>query len=309
MKRLRIAFMGTADFSLKALETLHKHKANVIASYSRAPKPAGRNCAMHMSAVHKFADAHGIPIHTPETLRSAEQIEIFRSLKPDLAIVSSYGLIVPQAILDIPIYGFINIHASILPRWRGASPIQAAIMAGDRQSGVTIMKMDSGVDTGDIISIETIDINAKTTHGDIEEQMARLGAKMLIDTLENLKERIAGAIKQPSEGITYAPKVSKSDCRIDWRDPAENVLRRVMAFAPAPAAWSEIDCVRVKILDVDIVSHNRIGASPGEIMADMVVACGDGFIKISKMQPAGKGIMSGSDFLRGRPNFIGKVFS
>lgn len=313
---MNIVFMGTADFSLKGLVTLYENNYNIVAVYTQAPKPSGRKQKIHESAVHEFAESKGIAVFTPKSLKKAEQIEIFASLKPDLAIVSSYGLIIPQNMLDIPKYGFVNIHASALPRWRGAAPIQAAILAGDERTGITIMKMDAGVDTGDIISMRYVDITSKTNHGQLAEDLGNLGAKMIIETLSDLDNLLVNAKKQPNEGATYAQKISKESCKIDWNNSATNVLRHIMAFSPAPGAWSEVDGLRMKILDADVVSASsnfEISATNiGEIFenkGEMFVMCRDGVLKIARIQPAGKNAMNGSDFLRGRTNLVGKIFS
>lgn len=308
--------MGTAEFSLKALKAISELSTyNVIAVYTQAPKPSGRSQKIHKSAVHEFAEACGIPVFTPKSLRKPEQAEIFSKLSPDLAVVSSYGLIIPQDILDVPRYGFINIHASALPRWRGAAPIQAAILAGDKQTGITIMKMDAGVDTGDIISMQYVDITPKTTYGELAETLGNLGAKMIIETLENLESSLKGSHQQPEDGAVYAPKISKEACKIDWSRPSFEIQRHIMAMAPNPGAWTEIEKLRVKIFDVDVISEEGLKkpAAIGEIMDDnsgkMFVKCGQGVLQILKIQSAGKNIMNGSDFLRGRANFVGKVFS
>lgn len=324
--------MGTSEFSLKALKAIFELKNHkIIAVYTQPPKPSGRNQKVHKSAVHEFSETHHISVFTPKSLRNHAEAEMFAKLSPDLAIVSSYGLIIPQNILDVPQYGFINIHASALPRWRGAAPIQAAILAGDKQTGITIMKMDSGVDTGDIISMQHVDITAKTTHGDLAETLGNLGAKMIVETVENLEHSLKNSRKQPEEGSTYAPKISKEFCKIDWSKSSTEILRHIMAMAPNPGAWSEIEKLRVKILDADVVSDevfqketdiilgesevdskSQSSFAAGEIMSDnsgkMFVKCGDGIIEIAKIQPAGKNVMSGNDFLRGRANFVGKIF-
>ena len=310
---MNIVFLGTSDFSLKGLVALYENNCNVVAVYTQAPKPSGRKQKIHKSVIHEFAESKGISVFTPKSLKRADQIEIFASLKPDLAIVSSYGLIIPKNMLDIPKYGFVNIHASALPRWRGAAPIQAAILAGDKQSGITIMKMDSGIDTGDIISMQYVDINPKTNHGQLAEDLGNLGAKMIIETLSNLDNMLAKAKKQPNEGATYAQKISKESCKIDWSNSATDILRQIMAFAPIPSAWSEVDGIRVKILDADISSNSEIAAkNVGEICennGEMFVMCQDSALKITKIQPAGKNVMNGTDFLRGRKNLVGKIFS
>lgn len=312
---MNIVFMGTSDFSLKSLMALCKNRYNIVAVYTQEPKPAGRNQKIQKSVVHKFAETKGIAVFTPKTLKSPEQTGIFSQLKPDLAVVSSYGLLIPQNILDIPRYGFINIHASLLPRWRGASPIQAAILAGDEASGVTIMKMDAGLDTGDIIATKSLDITEKTTYGVLSEKISNLGTKMLLETLMDLENNLSKAYKQPKDGSTYAPKISKEMCKINWNNNAENILRQVMAFYPVPSAWTEIEGLRVKILDADIIHSidiSDIKKTPGELFErdkSAFVACRDGILKLTLIQPAGKKEMSGIDFLRGRQNLAGKIFS
>lgn len=308
--------MGTANFSLKALKALFEKyqngdSFNIVAVYTQAPKPSGRNYKIQKSAVHEFAELHGIPVFTPKTLRSSEEFVLFQSLKPDVVIVSSYGLIITRDILDVPSSGFINIHASALPRWRGAAPIQSAILAGDKKTAITIMKMDEGIDTGDIISIKYLDIDQKTNHGDLSEKMGDLGAEMIIDTLENIDIRLSEAYKQPETGSTYATKFTKASCEIDWTHPAENILRKIMAFSPSPSSWSEVDGIRIKILDADIVDPESKNEIVGELLEkdkSAIVSCGIGFIKLMLIQPAGKNVMNGSDFIRGYKNLIGKLF-
>lgn len=319
MRAMRVVFMGTAEFSLKALSAIYenreKNNCDIIAVYTQAPKPSGRNQHVHKSAVHEFAEMHNIPVFIPKSLRKPEQAEIFAKLAPDLTVVSSYGLIIPQNILEIPQFGFINIHASVLPRWRGAAPIQAAILAGDNRTGITIMKMDAGVDTGDIIRMQYVDITPKTTHGELSEVLGELGAQMIVETLKNLDKELSKAKKQPEEGAVYAPKISKEDCKIDWNISAENIQRKIMAFSPVPGAWGEIEGLRVKILDASVVGREKntdAFLEVGEIFSDdhgeMFVKCSDEILQIIRIQPAGKNVMSGNDFLRGRRNLAGKKF-
>jgi methionyl-tRNA formyltransferase len=311
-----MVFMGTSDFSKKILTALLDAAFKVIAVYTQPPKPAGRNYKLQKSPVHEFAEERGIAVYTPSTLRSLEQENIFRSLAPCVAIVAAYGLIIPQNILDIPTHGFINVHASLLPRWRGAAPIQAAILAGDRQSGVTIMKMDAGVDTGDIISMKSIDISPQTTHGELSEQMAALGAEMMVSTMRDLERSLAVTYPQPTDGATYAGKITKDSCRLDWTQPAVQILRTILAFSPNPSAWSEIDGMRIKIISADGETNSRNSGSnsdghrPGILHDDMTVSCGDGErIRLTLLQPAGKNSMSAADFARGYGKLVGKQFS
>jgi methionyl-tRNA formyltransferase len=316
-----MVFMGTSDFSKKILATLLDAAFEITAVYTQAPKPTGRSYEVKKSPVHEFAEERGLFVYTPATLRSQEQENIFRSLGPHMAIVAAYGLIIPQNILDIPTNGFINVHASLLPRWRGAAPIQAAILAGDRKSGVTIMKMDAGVDTGDIISMKSIDILPQTTYGELEAQISALGAEMIVKTLRNLQQSLAKAYPQPSEGATYAGKITKNSCRIDWNQSAEQIVRIIRAFSPYPSAWSEIEGMRIKIINADAVdswdrsestyqgSDCSASACPGTLHGDITVSCGNGErLQISVLQPAGKNFMSAADFSRGYKRLVGKQF-
>jgi methionyl-tRNA formyltransferase len=228
-----------------------------------------------------------------------------------MAIVSSYGLIIPKNLLDIPRYGFVNIHASLLPRWRGASPIQSAILAGDAETGITVMKMDTGVDTGDIISTKAVKVSSDTSYGELSEKLGDLGAEMVIEFFDDIEGNLSKSRKQPEEGVTYTKKITKDDCRIDWNDSAENILRRILAFSPAPAAWTEIDGLRIKILNAEAVDlpDSPDCYRPGFVYNDMIVTCLSGSLKLTEIQPSGKKSMSGADFLRGHRNLVGKVLS
>jgi methionyl-tRNA formyltransferase len=299
MKNKSIVFMGTTDFSLKALMALQKARFNIVGIYTQPPKPSGRNYKVQKSIIHKFAEEKNIPIYFPGSLKSSDEIIRFRSLNSDLAIVSSYGLIIPQDLLDIPTYGFVNIHASLLPRWRGASPIQASILAGDEKTGVSIMKMDAGVDTGDIISMKTVDIYQETTCGQLSDQLGDLGVVMILDVLQDLENNLLQSRKQPTVGATYAKKITKDDRKINWNDSARNVLRHIKAFSPTPAAWMEIDGIYLKVLDAVIMNEDSYYQS-GVVLEEMVVTCSTGALQLTEVQPAGKNKMSGSDFMRGR---------
>ncbi len=318
--KLRIVFMGTSGFSLKSLSMLRSVQDSgnfeIVAVYTQVPKASGRNYKIVKSPVHQFAEKSGIPVFTPISLRKGDALEVFQALHPDLCIVSSYGMIIPQNMLDVPQFGFINIHASLLPRWRGASPIRAAIRAGDSKSGITIMKMDAGIDTGDIISMRSVAISPKMNHGELEEQLGDLGAEMIADTVKNLELSLKNAYKQPEDGSCYAAKISKESYQLNWSDSAENILRHIMSLSPDPCAWTEIDGLRLKIIDADVVQiPGNTGAaalSPGTVLktdSGIVVACGSGFLKPAKVHPAGKNAMKWEDFLNGRRDVIGKTFS
>ncbi|MDR2068078.1 MAG: methionyl-tRNA formyltransferase [Holosporaceae bacterium] len=305
---LRLVFMGTSDFSLTALKALLDAGFNVIAVYAQAPKPTGRSYKIQKSPVQRFAEDKNINVYIPQSLKSGQE-ELLRSLRPDLAVVSSYGLIIPANMLRVPTHGFINIHTSLLPRWRGAAPIRSAILAGDSQTGVTIMKMDSGVDTGDIIAVESVDITSKTNHGELEERLGRIGAEMIVDVINNLEEKLFKARRQPESGALYAPKVNKESSRVDWHNSAENILRQIMAFSPTPGAWCEIAGLRVQILDAEITMDDAIRQA-GRISAGMAVSCGGGgSLRLTLVRPAGKNAMSGEDFLRGRKDLMGKIIT
>jgi methionyl-tRNA formyltransferase len=298
--------MGTPDFSLKSLTALYEAKFNVVGVYTRAPKPSGRNYKMQKSVVHQFAEEKNIPVYHPKNFKSQEEVEIFRALNPDLAIVSSYGIIITQDVLDIPKYGFINIHASLLPRWRGASPVQSSILAGDKKTGITIMKMDAGIDTGDIISMKAVDIFPETSCGELMDKLGDLGASMILETLDNFDDSLSKSRKQPENNATYAQKVTKDLSRIDWNKPAEDVLRQIKAFSPDPAAWAEVDGVRLKVFDAE-TTETSSHLNPGLIQKNMIAACRTGSLKLTSIQPSGKNKMSGEDFMRGRQNLIGAI--
>lgn len=306
-KKDRIVFMGTTDFSLKVLKNLLANNFNVVAVYTRMPKPAGRNYQLQKTVVHTFAEENGLPVYTPKSLRNEEALQEFTALSPDIAVVIAYGLIIPQNILDVPTHGFINIHASLLPRWRGASPVQAAIMAGDKQTGVTIMKMDAGIDTGDIISMQSVDILESTTADILFEQLSEIGKDMIVDTLNNLQTSLANAYAQPEEGATYAQKISKEECQIDLSQPAIDIQHKIMALSSSPAAWLDIAGTRVKILNASVVDNQAhpIGTIFKHNDSNLAIACAEGAIVISSLQPAGKKIMTGRDFLRGHQSVIG----
>ena len=298
---LRIVFMGTSDFSLKALRSICANKFNVVGVYSQPPRPAGRNYALKKSVVHEFVENEGIPIFTPTSLKNDTAFEEFKSLQADVAVVASYGLIIPQRFLETPQYGFINIHASLLPRWRGASPIQSALLNGDHETGITIMKMDAGVDTGDIISMQSLPISQKTTFGELSEDLGNLGAKMIVQTLHNLDDALRNCKKQSEEGAIYAKKISKDSCKIDWGQSAEKILHQIKAFSPTPAAWTEVDGIRVKILDAELCGES---CNPSDEAKSIIAKCGIGSIRLTLLQPAGKNPMSGEAFLRGHKSIL-----
>ena len=289
---MRIVFMGSPDFAVPSLNALVEAGHDVVAAYSQPPRPAGRGKGERKTAVHERAEQLGIEVRTPRTLRNEEELERFRALGADLAVVAAYGLILPKPILDAPRQGCVNVHASLLPRWRGAAPIQRAILAGDEVSGVTIMQMDEGLDTGPMLLKRELTLRGKTA-GQVTEELANLGAEALVTWLNDP----APPEPQPEDGVTYASKVDKAEARIDWQRPALEIARQVRAFAPAPGAWFEVNGERIKLLVAAIADGS---GKPGEVLDDrLTVATGEGAIRPLKVQRAGRAPMSAEELLRG----------
>ena len=285
--------MGSPDFAVPSLNALVEAGHEVIAAYAQPPRPAGRGKADRRTAVHERAEQLGIDVRTPRTLRDSEEQERFRALDADYAVVAAYGLILPKPILDAPKGGCINVHASLLPRWRGAAPIQRAILAGDEVSGVTIMRMDEGLDTGPMLLKRELDIRGKNS-GQVTEEMANLGATALVDWLADP----TAPEPQPDDGATYASKIDKAEARIDWSGSAEQVERQVRAFNPVPGAWFEVNGERIKLLAAAV--GNDASRVAGEVLDDCLnIACGSGFVRALKVQRAGRGPMSAGELLRG----------
>lgn len=294
---MRIVFMGTPEFAVPALVALVEAGHEVIAAYTQPPRPGGRRGReLTPSPVHREAEVRGIEVRHPASLRSAEEQAAFAALEADIAVVAAYGLILPQAVLDAPRLGCLNIHASILPRWRGAAPIQRAILAGDPTTGITIMQMEAGLDTGPMLATLRTVIDAKTA-GELTAELAERGAQLLVGTLRDLA--VHRAVKQPEDGVTYAKKIDKAEARIDWTAPAEQVERQVRAFAPAPGAFFELDGERYKVLAAEVVEGS---GEAGTTLDDaLTVACSDGALRITSIQRAGKPVMATADLLRGKP--------
>jgi methionyl-tRNA formyltransferase len=289
--------MGSPEFAVPTLEDILAAGHDVACVYSQPPRPAGRGKELRRTAVHEFADARGIEVRTPENFRAAADREAFAALKLDVAVVVAYGLLLPQAVLDAPRLGCFNLHGSILPRWRGAAPIHRAVMAGDRITGVQVMKMEAGLDTGPVMKTAITRITEDDTTGDIHDQLAALGAQLMLKALAELE---AGPVKltpQTEEGVTIAAKVSPAEARIDWKRSADEVSAHIRGLSPHPGAWFEFDGARIKIL------HARAeGGSgpPGEVLDDrLLVACGQGAVRLTRLQRAGKGQMTAEEFQRG----------
>ena len=300
---LRLIFMGTPDFSVPTLLELVAHGHEIAAVYTRAPKPGGRGMKLQATPVEVEARRLGIPVLTPKTLKTSEALEEFRAHDADAAVVVAYGMILPQAILDAPKLGCFNLHASLLPRWRGAAPINRAIMAGDAESGVMVMKMDVGLDTGDVAMAERLPITDAMTASDLHDRLAPLGADLMVRAMGALERGGLQLVKQSEEGVTYAAKIDKAEARIDWSKPAREVLRHIHGLSPFPGAWSEIadggEAARVKVLRCELAKG---AGTPGSVLDDaLTIACGDGAIRIVELQRAGKAPMKAAEFLRGTP--------
>ena len=295
MGALRIVFMGTPAFAAVALKALLDAGHEVVAVYSQPPRPKGRGMETQKSPVHMLAEEQGIAVRTPASLRDAAETAAFAALNADVAVVAAYGLILPKAILEAPRYGCLNIHASLLPRWRGAAPIQRAIMAGDAETGVTIMRMEEGLDTGPMLLKEELAIGADTDAGALHDALAEIGARLIVRALERLPELTP--VPQPADGVTYAAKIAKEECRIDWRRGAAELDRHIRGLSPAPGAFTEINGERLTILAADVAAGS---GAPGTILDDrLTVACGEGALRPTLVKRAGKRAMSAEEMLRG----------
>ncbi|MEH2479895.1 methionyl-tRNA formyltransferase [Nitrobacteraceae bacterium AZCC 2146] len=300
---LRLIFMGTPDFAVPTLLELVAHGHEIVAVYTRVAKPAGRGMKLQPTPVELEATRLGIPVLTPTTLKTPEAEATFRSHEADAAVVVAYGMILPQNILDVPSMGCFNLHGSLLPRWRGAAPINRAIMEGDAESGVMVMKMDVGLDTGDVAMAERIAITDAMTATDLHDALAPLGADLMVRAMGALERGRLQLSKQSEVGVTYAAKIDKAEAKIDWSKPAREVLRHIHGLSPFPGAWCEVpiegEAVRVKILRCALAEGR---GAPGDLLDDrLTIACGDGAIRILDLQRAGKQPMKAGDFLRGTP--------
>ena len=300
---LRLIFMGTPDFAVPTLLAWAGHGHEIAAVYTREAKPAKRGLKMQVSPVEQAARGLGLPVLTPKTLKTPEAATEFRAFDADAAVVVAYGLILPPAILDAVPLGCFNLHASLLPRWRGAAPINRAIMAGDAESGVMVMKMDAGLDTGDVAMAERVPVTDAMTAGDLHDALARLGADLMVRAMAALSRGGLQLTKQSEQGVTYAAKIDKAEARIDWTKPARAVLRKCHGLSPLPGAWFEavIDGapVRVKVLRCELAAGQ---GAPGDLIDDrLTIACGEGAIRVLELQRAGKEPMKTEAFLNGTP--------
>lgn len=291
---MRIVYMGTPDFAVPALDALARAGHEIVAVYSQPPRPAGRGKALRPSPVHSRAEAMGVEVRTPLTLKDAAVQTDFAALKADAAVVAAYGLILPRAILDAPRFGCLNIHASLLPRWRGAAPIQRAILSGDNLSGVTIMDMEAGLDTGPMRAKHVTPIEDKTA-GELTQELAEAGGALMVEVLDDLS--LHPPVPQPEEGVTYAAKIDKAEARIDFSRDAHQVERQVRAFNPFPGAFFEYRGERFRVLAAQVEEH---GGTAGELLDNsLLIGCGHGAIRPTLIQRAGKGAMSAGELLRG----------
>ena len=299
---MKIVFMGTPDFSVPVLDALVTAGHEVVAVYCQPPRPAGRGKKDRPSPVQARAEVLGLPVRHPVSLKSAEAQAEFAALGAEVAVVVAYGLILPQAVLDAPTRGCLNIHASLLPRWRGAAPIHRAIMAGDAETGVCIMQMEAGLDTGPVLLRRAVPIEAEETTGALHDRLSALGAEAIIDALAGL-DALTPEV-QPEDGVTYAAKIDKAEARIDWGQPAVEVDRLIRGLSPFPGAWTMLDGRRIKLLRSRVATGD---GGPGEVLGGLRVACGNGAVEILELQAEGRARQDAAAFLRGTPVSPGVV--
>lgn len=299
---LKIAFMGTPEFAVQALDAIVKAGHEVVCVYCQPPRPAGRGHKLQPSPVQLRAEELKIPVRTPKSLKKdAAARQEFADLHADIAVVAAYGLILPQEVLDAPKFGCLNIHASLLPRWRGAAPIQRAILADDKESGICIMQMDAGLDTGPVLMRGTVPISGTTTASQLHDALAAQGAELVVKTLNLIASgKPPSPQKQPEEGMTYAAMLTKKDGKIDWTKPAADIERQLRALHPWPGVWCQHNGQRLKVLDVAVESRNAPSGKPGEILdRHLIVACGRDALRLKKVQPQDRKAMDGISFMNG----------
>jgi methionyl-tRNA formyltransferase len=300
---MRLAFLGTPDFAVAALSAIVAAGHEVACVYSQPPAPRGRGHELKPSPVHAFAQAHGIPVRTPASMRDPAEIAAFAALNLDAAVVVAFGQILPREVLEAPRLGAFNLHGSLLPRWRGAAPIQRAIMAGDAVTGVEVMRMTEGLDEGPVLASETLRIGPLDTAGSLHDRMAEAGAELLVRTLHAIERGEARETPQPSEGVTYAKKIRPKEARIDWARPGREVDRKIRGLSPFPGAWFELPTergpVRIKAL---LSSFEDADGEPGEVLDEaLLVACGSGAVRLLSVQREGRAAQDAEAFLRGQP--------
>ncbi|MEX1152686.1 methionyl-tRNA formyltransferase [Parvibaculum sp.] len=307
---MRLAFMGTPDFSVPVLAEILAAGHEVVAVYAQPPRKAGRGMAEQLSPVHRFAEEQGIPVFTPASLKGEAEQRAFAALDLDVAVVVAYGLILPKPVLEAPRLGCLNLHASLLPRWRGAAPMQRAIMAGDAETGVMVMQMEQGLDTGPVLLAEHVVITPDDTSGRLHDRLSHIGASLMVRALAALSRGALDASPQAETGVTYATKIGKAEARIDWSRPAGELDCHIRGLTPAPGAFFEItrgkETVRIKILRARPVGKS---GKPGDVLSagdTIVIACGQGALEIAELQRAGKSPVNAREFLRGFPLGVGE---
>jgi methionyl-tRNA formyltransferase len=306
---LRLTFMGTPDFAVPALHALHEAGHTIVAVYCQPPKPAGRGQHLQKTPVHRAAEELGIAVRTPKSLRDATAQVAFQALELDLAVVAAYGLILPQPILDAPRLGCVNIHASLLPRWRGAAPIQRALLAGDAETGITIMQMEAGLDTGPMLLQGNIPITVQTTARALHDDLSQLGARLIAEAVPKLATGQLLATAQPETGVTYAAKLTREDGKIEWQRPAHEIERQIRALTPWPGTYFQHGDESLKILQADLLTENR-GLPAGTLLDDhFTIACGQGALRLRLVQRPNKAAMAGPDVLRGLRLPVGHRFT
>ena len=299
---MRIIFMGTPDFAVPTLVALHEAGHDIAAVYTQPPRPAGRGKQLRPSPVHRKAEELGLEVRHPESLKDIAAQARFMELEADVGVVAAYGLILPKAILDAPKHGCLNVHGSILPHWRGAAPIQRAILAGDSVTGITIMRMAEGLDTGPMLLTARTPIEEKTA-GELHDELAEIGANLMVDAIARLGQLVPE--EQDDREATYAAKIDKSEAKLDFRKPALQLEREVRAFSPFPGSWFELDGERIKVLRARVIGVN---GAPGTVLdEDLTIACGNASLRPVQLQRAGKPAMAAADFLRGKAVPVGTV--
>ncbi len=308
MTKLRLAFMGTPDFAVPTLRALLEAGHEIAAVYCQPPRPAGRGHKLQPSPVQRFAGEAGLPLRHPVKL-TPDEAESFAALKLDAAVVAAYGLILPKAVLAAPRLGCLNVHGSLLPRWRGAAPLQRSILAGDAETGITIMQMDAGLDTGPMLLKGSVPIGPRTTAAELHDKLAEMGARLAVEALEGVASGSLKPEAQPPEGSTYAKKLDRDEGRVDWRRPAAELDRVVRALNPWPGVWFEIGTERVKLLDAEPVP-GKGNAEPGTVLDDrLTVACGEAALRCLMLQRAGGKPADAASFLRGHAVPTGSLLS
>ena len=306
--RLRLAFMGSPDFAVPSLRALIAAGHDVVCVYAQPPRPAGRGQKERPTPVQLAAQEFGIEVRTPKSLKGEDEVAAFRALDLDCAVVAAYGLILPQSILEAPRLGCVNVHASLLPRWRGAAPIQRAILAGDSETGITIMQMDKGLDTGAMLSRHTLPIDPDETAQGLHDKLAELGAEALLPTLAQLAAGTATATAQSEDGVTYAAKLERDEGVLDFSRPAVELERQIRAFTPWPGAFTEHDGTRIKVMAADVLALGSLANEPGTVLdTELTIACGCDALRPTRVQRPGKGPMDTGDFLRGFPLTPGTI--